>query len=531
MAEPMNVVKRFFCLSQSISIDLLRPAIVCVLVMLSCSSFGTEAGSDRAATQTFVKTLHLTPPKPGESRYLYVPFQVPPNTSRISFSYEYEKTNGSNALDIGVFDSRATANAGDVSGFRGWSGGRRSEVFISRDDATPGYIPGELPAGTWRIILGLYRIVPEGVDVTCKIDFEIHENNETNLAPAASPTQRFAVPSLSSVVMTSQRQAIVARKAPFWVSGDLHLHTINSDGDWTVPQLMIAAKNASLDFIAITDHNTYSHHAEIDRLSNSEKDLLVIRGEEITTYGGHVNAWGLASNALIDFRVQPGDREAMSRIASEARRRGCVVSINHPFAACVGCNWSYDAEANGFDAIEVWNGSWDNLDEQALALWDSLLQKGRRITAIAASDSHRPTSPVGQPTTHVAIDSGLSVAAVLNSIRAGRAYLTSSVSAPVVRFEAEALANHTMHSIGDVIRPGNSRRLRFKFEAHDIPASAAIFLISHGRVIRTLPVSADGQPQFVEVDSDSHTYFRVEVRDQNGMMLALTNPIYVEGKR
>src|SRR5215475_8965355 len=181
MSEPVSVERRVFRLSQSLRIDLLTPAIVCVLVMLSCSSFGTEARSKCSGTQTLVKTLHLTPPKPGESRYLYLPFQVPPCTSRISFSYEYEKANGSNALDIGVFDSRATTLARDVSGFRGWSGGRRSEVFISREVATPGYIPGELPAGTWRIILGLYRIVPGGVDVTCKIDFEIHENKETNL--------------------------------------------------------------------------------------------------------------------------------------------------------------------------------------------------------------------------------------------------------------------------------------------------------------------------------------------------------------
>ena len=55
-----------------------------------------------------------------------------------------------------------------------------------------------------------------------------------------------------------------------------------------------------------------------------------------------------------------------------------------------------------FDSIEVWNGPWDFTDEPAVKMWDKILQSGRRITAIASSDSHRPDAPVGKPRTHVA---------------------------------------------------------------------------------------------------------------------------------
>ena len=144
------------------------------------------------------------------------------------------------------------------------------------------------------------------------------------------------------------------------------MHTVHSDGDWTIPELISSARNIGLDFIFITDHNTASHHPEIDYFRAVSKQPLVLRGEEITTYGGHTNAWGLPSGTWIDFRVRPGDIAAMSKIAAQVHRSGALISINHPFASCGGCAWSYDAAARGFDGIEVWNGTWDQTDEQAV---------------------------------------------------------------------------------------------------------------------------------------------------------------------
>lgn len=512
-------------------IGLLKRAVACILVMLSCNLPCTEAGSKPARMQAMSQTLHLTPPKNGESPYHYVPFQVPPGASQITISYDYDRANGLNVLDIGLFDSRSTEFEGDMSGFRGWSGGRRSEFFVSHEAATPGYIPGELPAGTWRIILGLYRVVPQGVDVSFKINIETGLPNEPRSAWATPTSNKFAIQPRSSSVVKSERGVSQRETSARWVSGDLHMHTVNSDGDWTVSQLIDAAKDARLDFICITDHNTFSHHAEIDRLSPGQTGLLIIRGEEITTYGGHANAWGLPANTVVDFRVAAGDQKAIARVASDTRRHGALISINHPFATCAGCNWSYDQDANGFDAIEVWNGSWDTSDEQALAWWDSLLQKGRRITAVASSDSHRPANPIGQAATHVAIAGSLSVTSILESIRGGHVYLTGAATVPSIDFEAETPENHATYSIGEAIPLGKSRLVRFKLAVGEIFGSRIISLISKGQVMRNITGDADGRPQFVELYVPRDTYFRMEVRDQNGKMLALTNPIYVETRR
>ena len=214
------------------------------------------------------------------------------------------------------------------------------------------------------------------------------------------------------------------------------MHTVHSDGNWTIGELISSARNSGLDFIVITDHNTASHHEEINRLSKGLRQPLVLRGEEITTYGGHTNAWGLPTGTWIDFRTHPGDTARISQIAAAAHRAGAVISINHPFVLCGGCAWSYDAAARDFDAIEVWNGPWDFTDEPAIKMWDKILQSGRHMTAVASSDSHRQDTPIGQPSTHVAAKV-LSQPALLSAIRQGHVYLTDGVAPLVVSFEAE----------------------------------------------------------------------------------------------
>ena len=525
-----------------------------ILALINCV-FGATApqvgtGVPRAnntQTQMVERLVHLAPPGAHDSRYAYVPFEVPPHVLRISISYHYERANGANTIDIGLFDERSTSSDTDPQGFRGWRGGRRSELFISRDEATPGYLPGEMSAGTWRIILGLYRVAPAGVDVSCKIEIETDENRSASPTPAPRKTK--ISPDSATTVSTSENstrptsalhQKVAGHKFRWW-HGDLHMHTVHSDGDWTVAELVSGARNVGLDFICITDHNTASHHAEIDRFHHPSRDArlgtpvragsqhpLVLRGEEITTYGGHANAWGLTSGAWIDFRSHPGDTARISNIAAQAHRSGALISINHPFALCGGCAWSYDAAARDFDAIEVWNGAWDQTDEQALTMWDKVLQSGRHITAIASSDSHRAINPIGQPTSQVAAK-GLSQRALLDAISQGRVYLTSDVARPVVTFEAEATGErHSRWIIGDEVLLSVPDTLRFLVTTQDTPADATISLISNGQVIRSLPTKTDGQPQVIEIDCQHNSYFRLEVRDGTKAVLALTNPIYVK---
>jgi hypothetical protein len=508
-----------------------------IFVLINCL-FGAITSRVVISTQAaknlkFERVVHLAPPGANESRYVYVPFDVPAHAVRISVSYQYDRANGANTIDIGLFDARSTGTDTDPRGFRGWSGGRRSDFFISRDEATPGYVRGEMPAGKWQIILGLYRVAPAGVDVTFKIEVETENaaRRATHTEPktGSSGTGASAMPIVESSGPLLLEQKVAGNGERWW-RGDLHMHTVHSDGDWTVPGLISSARSTGLDFIVITDHNTPSHHAEIDRLSKGWKQPLVMRGEEITTYGGHTNAWGLPTGTWIDFRAHPGDAARMSKIVADAHRFGAIISINHPFALCGGCSWTYPGAVRDFDAIEVWNGSWDPTDELALKMWDEILQSGKRMTAIASSDSHRSLNPIGQPTTHVAAKS-LSQALLLKAIRQGRVYLTEKAAGPVITFEAELATGKARLNIGDEVQLRAPETIRFRISTEAVPPGATVSLISNGRVLRSFSVKTDNQPEVIEVDSQQDSYFRLEVRDQTKTVLALTNPIYFKFRR
>lgn len=479
--------------------------------------------STKVQTPAFERVVHLAPPGPKDSRYAYVPFDVPAHAVRISVSYQYDRANGANTIDIGLFDARSTGSDKDPRGFRGWSGGRRSEFFISRDEATPGYMRGEMPAGRWHIILGLYRVAPAGVDVSFKIKIETRGSRSLSSNADLSTAKPLAV-----AVAERPTQKVGGASVRWW-KGDLHMHTVHSDGDWTVAELISSARKSGLDFIVITDHNTASHHEEIGRLGRGSRQPLVLRGEEITTYGGHTNAWGLPAKTWIDFRTHPGDQSRITQIAAAAHRAGALISINHPFALCGGCSWSYDVAARNFDAIEVWNGNWDFTDERALKMWDKILQSGRRITAIASSDSHRSDAPIGKPTTQVAAGT-LTQPTLLEAIRQGHAYLSDGKTRIALEFAAEVATGrfHTKNTIGDDIRLRAPGVVRFFVTANTNAPNATVSMISNGQTIRSCPAQTDGQAQVFEIDCRRDSYFRLEVRDGSNTMLALTNPIYIK---
>ncbi|MFL6332527.1 MAG: CehA/McbA family metallohydrolase [Pyrinomonadaceae bacterium] len=502
---------------------LLGAVSLCLCVSVLNGALCAQAQSPQS-TQTVERVVHVAPLAPDDERYVYVPFEVPRGAARINVSYEYAREGGANTIDLGLFDAR---------GFRGWSGGRRSEFFITRAEATPGYLPGALPAGRWRVVLGLYKVAPAGVDVKVKISIETGEAGPGRRAPTPRTTRR-----------TTSLRREAAGAQPRWFAGDLHMHTVHSDGDWTVPRLAAAARAAGLDFIFVTDHNTSSHHAEVDEANAGSRPPLVMRGEEVTTYGGHANAWGLPAGGWVDFRVRPGDSAAMSRVAARAHRLGALISANHPRALCGGCSWSYGEALKEFDAFEVWNGEWDPTDEAALKIWDALLQRGLRLTAVASSDSHREQNPIGRPTTHVAAEE-LTQTALLGGIRRGRVYLTHEAPGMPVEFEAASgelgpgRAAGARTGIGGEIRLTKPGTLIFfvrvgvapvAMEAPPRPSpirrGSPVSLVSGGRVIRTW--QADALTEVFEVECEKDGYYRLEVRDGAGAMLALTNPIYVK---
>ena len=250
--------------------------------------------------------------------------------------------------------------------------------------------------------------------------------------------------------------------------------------------LSTSARDRGLEFLAITDHNTHSHYRKLAGLSSS--DLLLIPGEEITTYRGHANVWGV--EGWTDFRVE---REAdLDRLIDQVHARGGVFSVNHPKALpnCLGCDWEYPVPT-GADSFEGWQGPWALKNWQSLERYDALLRQGRRLTLVGGSDRHQPGYPdpdppwlqVGSPTTWLWLDD-LCVASVLKAVKAGRGFVSESPEGPRLELHVE---NKEMGSSLETI-PGNAVTARARVEG--APGDLLRWVGSEG-VVRESVIDAD----------------------------------------
>lgn len=361
----------------------------------------------------------VTPEHRERSAYVYLPFDVPADADRVSVRYGFE--DGS-ILDLGLLDPTAGPFP-SLTGFRGWSGSARREVHVAAAEATPGYIAGPLQPGRWQVVLGLARVADAGCAYRVEVDVEHGGAREAGAARAAVADQ--TAPGATSRVGA-------ARAGAGWYRGDLQSHTFHSDARASVAELAAEARARGLDFLAVTDHNTVSHHAELAR--NSASDLLLVPGEEVTTYRGHANVWGVTG--WVDFRIERrGDLEAL---VAQVHARGGLFSVNHPKTqpGCIGCDWEYPVP-DGADAMEAWQGPWALGNWESLARYDALLREGRRLTLVGGSDRHHPGATrqdppllqVGSPTTWLELEE-LSTPAVIAAIRGGRAYVSEGPGGP-----------------------------------------------------------------------------------------------------
>lgn len=437
-----------------------------------------------------VRKIHLGPIAPPQSPYIYVPFDVPAGAEEVTLYLDYDHAGGENAIDFAVFDARFSGREDDLTGYRGKNPNRIPLIsVIGRTHASYGHVAGPLPPGVWRVMFYVYKTQQAGVDVTLRIS-------------VASANQPISAP------------------FPAWLKGDLHAHTLHSDGLWTVASLSAAAEEAGLNFVAITDHNVATHHAEIDSMPAGGP--LLLKGIELTTYGGHMNVWGVPSGTVLEHRQLPGDNMALQRTVARAHELGALISINHPFAKCKACDWAFDRTAASFDGIEVWNGAWTPDDQLALEWWDRLLRGGRHIPAIGSSDTHGPQNPLGTPTLHLYAQRADS-RAILEAIAEMRATITR---APSIEVNLEASSAGSNAGIGETLHVSQGSPIDLHMTIREAPPGEVILFSQAGEVRRWISATAKFD-QSIRVNAGSG-YYRLEARDPSGDPIALTNPVWIE---
>lgn len=192
-----------------------------------------------------------------------------------------------------------------------------------------------------------------------------------------------------SVVEDEHKTIVLRRLFNFaelgWFSGDAHLHTFHSDGKNSVEELALACSAAGLSWAVLSDHNTLVGASAWS--SFREKSLLTIVGQEVTMKNGHANAIGIEE--LIPWQKSHSDEE-MIQIFELIKIQNGLVQINHPFDLRSPFE---KLHLEGYDLIEIWNGggppnvvSFRN--NESKEHWFKMLNEGRRVAAVAASDCH-----------------------------------------------------------------------------------------------------------------------------------------------
>ena len=350
------------------------------------------------------RTITFTLDDQAADRYPRIGFEVPEGAPGVDVRTSTMGIGGPAVVDIGC------EGAG---GWRGWSGGARRDFVITADGATPGYLPGPIEAGEWALVLGLHQLPAAGVQVEVEID----------IPPRRAPEPEPLLPPGVREVRGSDRDLPCAPGLR-WYATDLHAHTVHSDGQDTIDELARRAVECGLDVLAITDHNTVSHHRLLDAASLRHA-VTLLPGQEVTTAQGHANAFGPVR--WVDFR-RPVETW-FDQVAAD----GGLLSVNHPLAD--DCAWQHPWVVSP-PAVEALHVSWfraltDTAGWAYLAVLDALADEHGvpRPVLLGGSDYHRPEHRLSlrTPITWVAaVDD--SPAAVLDALRAGRTALAVGLS-------------------------------------------------------------------------------------------------------
>jgi hypothetical protein len=199
-----------------------------------------------------------------------------------------------------------------------------------------------------------------------------------------------------------------------YLAADTHIHTQthSGHGDINLEERVVAIAGEGVEIAVATDHNHHTDYRPIMEKVGIDGEFKSVIGNEVTTEIGHFNAFPFEKGA-----DPPDHRHSdWTQLIQEMRASGVrVVIVNHPRRP-QGSTSPFEkvrlnplsGEAHegpkslGIDAVEILNGK-TLADDRMLTLrdWFGLVNRGHRVAAVAASDSHAVSEIVGQARTYV----------------------------------------------------------------------------------------------------------------------------------
>src|SRR4029453_6480782 len=147
---------------------------------------------------------------------------------------------------------------------------------------------------------------------------------------------------LAAVIAARPRQPASPAASPVrWYKGNLHTHTLNSDGDSTPDEVVTWYREHGYQFLVLTDHNYLTNVDGLNALHGAAAKFLVIKGEEATgrVDGKAVHLNGLEVERLVDVPAGGTVVDVAQGMVDGIRAANGIPSINHP-----NYEWGFSAE-------------------------------------------------------------------------------------------------------------------------------------------------------------------------------------------
>ncbi len=318
-------------------------------------------------------------------------------------------------------------------------------------------------------------------------------------------------------------------EGPGWYAGDNHTHSTFSDGVGTIEQNVASARFKGMAFMTATDHNTINQASAVDVQNDLHEDIIVMTGEEVTTFDGHSLAYN-TGGVLIPWNLNQYTHQELIDITNNTSSPygSGFMYIAHPNYD--GLSWD-DLSLTDYTGLEVWNGfSPPNVDigpsnnEITFQEWDVLNQMGRRLLGISNSDGHNP-SKIADNFIVAYLDT-FSKQNIIDVMRDNGHYYGSN--GPVLDFKLSFIdstavmgSTLTIPFGGDEIEidiMGYSYSLRNKIEE--------LRLIKNGNILQTWSPDEFQVNYLVNDQAEEGDFYRIEMETENGGF-AYSNPIWI----
>lgn len=479
-----------------------------------------ELFANSSCTSCLVENRHLSYPLDFE--YLDYPVEIPSEMEWVGLQLEYVKVTDAFQLYGALFDP-----SGNFRGHvqcPGGPGPQRLTILTGTRVATPGAIAGPIPSGTWTVRIDFDRFTQDG-------DFALNVFCGVGGPPNVPPRD---VVEWSSHRERADSAASACSTPTGWVRGELHTHSLHSDGAATVSEIRDAARQSSLDFVAISDHFTYSHWEEVARLNDEVGHPLLLPAIEVTTHRGHANLHRLQRWHDV---YTDGPTWAFSDLAEEVHDEGGLICINHPYSGPQA--WSRDDfNLEEADLIEVVNRSQGVNNIAAIGLWDHLLNSGARVFGVAGTDSHNPFSEEGVLGVATTVTKGCASADEIYAVlETGQAYVSTGGHL-ILSMSYEG--SERVVGMGGVLEYAPGRSLEINADV-SVPSKANLLIFRNGLLWKMVPVAecTEGATISVIDRQPIEGYYRAEIHADpphgygascwrtDESLYALSNPIWI----